>query len=175
MGSAILRARIRDIDQLTNLPAAQFETRNHGSSCVGDTPGSWDTIRFRREPLSYQCDNYLCRRGSPHQIALIVRVLRSGLRKFLGPLPLAYFLPINPILMRIVHAVNDLLLQPFLGMGSGYLQRRNPVNHIDREVETVHLIENCQLQRRIDVAFLLVSAHMEVGVVRSPVRQLVDQ
>ena len=55
------------------------------------------------------------------------------------------------------------------------LQPRHTINHIDRQIEPVNLIQDRQLQRSIDVPLLLVPAHMNVVMVRPPVRELVDQ
>src|SRR5258708_2156993 len=72
------------------------------------------------------------------------------------PLPPCNLRPINPVLVRIANAVEDLVLQPFLGVRRRAPQLRHPINHVDRLVKTVHLVQNRQFQRRVDVAFLLV-------------------
>ena len=72
--------------------------------------------------------------------------------------------------LSVVHGFDDLVLQPLLRMCPSSLQLWHTINHIDCKIETVHLIQDGQLQRGIDVAFFLVSAHMKVVVVLSLVR-----
>ena len=41
----------------------------------------------------------------------------------------------------------------------------NAVDHIDHQVEAVDLVVHRQLERGVDVALLLVTPHVEVGVI----------
>ena len=77
--------------------------------------------------------------------------------------------------MSIIHALDNLPLQPLLRMRRRRLQPRHSINHIDRQIEPVNLIQNRQLQRRIDIPHLPVPAHVNVVMVRPPVRELMDQ
>src|SRR3984885_3177899 len=77
--------------------------------------------------------------------------------------------------MRVVDALDDLALQPFFYVCALRMQVRNTVDDVNREIEAIHLIENGQLQRRVDVAFFLISTHVNVLVVRAPIAKLVDQ
>ena len=54
-------------------------------------------------------------------------------------------------------------------------QARHPVDDVDHQVEAVHLVQDRELQRRVDVALLLVAAHVQVVVVVEAVGELVDQ
>ena len=91
------------------------------------------------------------------------------------PLPFPVLLGINAVLVGIIDRVDDLPLQPIHCMRSPLLEVRHAVDYVDGEVEAVYLVQDRQLQRRIDVALLLVATHMEVVVIRAPISQLVDQ
>ena len=56
-------------------------------------------------------------------------------------------------------------LQPLLGVGGGGLQAGDAVDDVDGEIEAVDLVEDGELERRVDVALFLVAAHVEVVVV----------
>ncbi len=77
--------------------------------------------------------------------------------------------------MRVIDAVDDLILQPFFNMCASRMQARNAVDDIDRKIEAIHLVENGEFERRVDVAFFLVSAYVNVVMIRAAVAQLVDQ
>ena len=47
-------------------------------------------------------------------------------------------------------------------------------DHIDRDVEAVHLVQDGEFQRRVDVALFLITTHVEVFVVGPLVGQLMD-
>ena len=51
----------------------------------------------------------------------------------------------------------------------------NPVDDIDRQIETVNLVLHGELQRRIDIALFLIAAHVKVFVVGAAVSELVNQ
>src|ERR1700722_2493165 len=77
--------------------------------------------------------------------------------------------------MSEIDAVDDLALQPFFDVCANRPQPRYAVDHIDRQVEAIHLIQNRELQRSVNVAFFLISAHMNVLMVPAQVRELVNQ
>src|SRR5437667_3738487 len=52
---------------------------------------------------------------------------------------------------------------------------RNTVDHVDHEVEAVEVVEHDHVERRRGRALLLVAAHVQVAMVRAPVREPVDQ
>ena len=52
------------------------------------------------------------------------------------------------------------------------LQMRYPIDDVDRQIEAVDLVQDRQFQRRIDVAFFLVSAHVHIVVIGVAIRQL---
>src|ERR1700685_620666 len=55
------------------------------------------------------------------------------------------------------------------------MQAGNAVDDVDREIEAIHLIQDGQLQRSIDVAFFLISTHVNVLVIRAPIAELVNE
>ena len=70
----------------------------------------------------------------------------------------------------------DLHVEHFiLDMRSGDLQGRNAVDHVDHQTEPVDLVLYRQLQRRIDAAFFLIAAHMEILVIIAAIGQAVYQ
>ena len=60
-------------------------------------------------------------------------------------------------------------------MSPGDSELGNPVDDVDRQIETVDLVPHGQLERRIDIAMFLVAAHVEVLVVGAAVGELVNQ
>src|SRR5215471_5138957 len=60
-------------------------------------------------------------------------------------------------------------------MGASRLQGRHAINDVHSKAETIDLILDGQVQRRVDVSFLLIPADMKVLVIGPPVRQAVDQ
>ena len=90
------------------------------------------------------------------------------------PSPVGDILRIHAVLMGVGPVGQNCLLHALLDVGSAGAQARNPVDHISNQVEAVDLIIHRQLQRGVDVAFLLISAHMEVDVVGAVVGESVD-
>ena len=72
---------------------------------------------------------------------------------------------VDPIFVRVVYAIDYLVLQPLSRVRRFGLQRRNSINYIDCQVVPIYLIENGKLQRSIDIPFLLVSTNMNVVMV----------
>ena len=54
-------------------------------------------------------------------------------------------------------------------------QRRHAVDHVDRQMEAVELVQHRHVERRRGRAFFLVAAHVHVVVIGAPVGQPVDQ
>ena len=85
--------------------------------------------------------------------------------------------------LRCIHAVGvgvaavflDLVLHPLLDVGSAGAEALDPVDHIDHQVEAVDLVADGQFQRSVDVSVLLVTANVEVGMVRAPAVEPADQ
>ena len=77
--------------------------------------------------------------------------------------------------MGVVDAFDDLILQPLLGVGGGSLQLWNAIDDVHREIEAVDLVEDGELERRVDIAFFLVTANVEVVVISPAVGELVDE
>ena len=76
--------------------------------------------------------------------------------------------------------VSTASISPRRRTGSGrtdprHPQPRHPVDHVHRQGEPVDLVLDRQFQRGVDVPLLLVPPHVQVLVVRPPVRQPVDQ
>ena len=71
--------------------------------------------------------------------------------------------------------VNDLPLQPFLDVGADGAQARNTVDDVDCQIEAIDLIENREFERSVDVALLLIPAHMNVFMIRAAISKLVDE
>jgi hypothetical protein len=70
------------------------------------------------------------------------------------PLPFTDLLLIDPVFVRVGYCLDDLPLQPADGVRSLFLQPGHLLNHVDCQVEAIHLVEDRQLQRSIDVALL---------------------
>jgi len=52
---------------------------------------------------------------------------------------------------------------------------RNPVDDVNRQIETIDLVLDGKLERRIDIAVFLVAANMEVVVIGATVSKFVNQ
>src|ERR1700722_5561771 len=90
-----------------------------------------------------------------------------------GPVP--DLRPVDALRVRIVNAVDDLTLEPLFQVRSGRLDARHSIDHIDREMEAIDVVAYRQLQRRVDVATLHVSANVNVRMVGATIGELVDQ
>ena len=54
-------------------------------------------------------------------------------------------------------------------------QPGDPVDDINRQIETIDLVANGEFQRCIDITVFLVAAHVQVLVVGTPISEFVDQ
>src|SRR5271165_7139853 len=91
------------------------------------------------------------------------------------PLPVRDFWRIHPELPGVVLTCDLLVEQGLASARSGDAETRHAVDRIDGEAEAVGLITNGQLQRRVDVALLLVAAHVNVVLMWPMVSEPVDQ
>ena len=60
-------------------------------------------------------------------------------------------------------------------MAADLLQPRHAIHYIHSQAEAVNVVVDGEFQRRIDVALLLVSAHMNVVVIRAPISQPMNE
>ena len=88
---------------------------------------------------------------------------------------MANFFLVNALRMGVVDALDDLILQPFFDMCAAGMKARDAVDYIDRQVKAIDLIENGELEWSVNVALLLISTHMEVAMIRSSVRELMNE
>ena len=79
------------------------------------------------------------------------------------------------MLVGVVLAFDLHVAQYFFGVGARHLQRRDPIDHVDRQAEAIDLVLNGQIERRVDVSFFLVAAHVQVLVIGTPIGQAMDQ
>src|SRR6478672_935962 len=91
------------------------------------------------------------------------------------PLPSVDLRAVDSMLVSIATAGNLAVPEFLFGVRADSLQVRDAVNRVDGEAESVRLVVDRQLHRRIDVAFLFVAAHVQVPMVRSAVSQTVNQ
>ena len=78
------------------------------------------------------------------------------------------------MLVGVGPARNLLVPEFFLGVAPDSLQSWNAVNCVDRQAEAINLVVDGQLHWSVDVAFLLVTPHMQ-SLVLSAVGQAVNQ
>ena len=77
--------------------------------------------------------------------------------------------------MSIIPA-RDLLVEKLLArVGADEAESRDTVDGVYRQAEAIDLIRYRQLQRRVDVAFLLVAADVEVPVISAAIRQSMNK
>ncbi len=91
------------------------------------------------------------------------------------PLPVTEFRFIDAMLVGIIAVLDNLILQPLLDMGSGNPKLGNPVDDIDRQIKAIDLIPDGQLKGGIDIAFFLVTAHVQVFMVGAAISEFVNQ
>src|SRR5260370_16504361 len=87
-------------------------------------------------------------------------------RSLEGPLPIRDVQRIHAELPGVVFTCDLLVEQRLAGARPGNAEPRHTVDCVDGQAEAVGLVANGQLQRRIDVALLLVAAHVNVVVMR---------
>ena len=88
-----------------------------------------------------------------------------SLRSRAWPCPLFNLGHVDAILIGVVLAVDLPVAQIPPLREPRPLAERHPVNHVDCKAEAVGFVLDSQFQRRIDVAFFLVTAHVQVLVV----------
>src|SRR5580698_6756936 len=72
------------------------------------------------------------------------------------PLPVSNLFFVDAFSVRVGDALNDLTLQPLLHMGADGAQARDAIDDVNCQIETVDLVENRELQRRVDASLLFV-------------------
>ena len=77
--------------------------------------------------------------------------------------------------VSVVDARDDLILQPFLDVGSDGMQTRDTIDDVNCQIEAVDLIENRKFERSVDAALFLVPAYMYVVVIPAPVTKFVNE
>jgi len=91
------------------------------------------------------------------------------------PLPICDFWSIQAELIGVVLAVDLLVARVLTNAGSCDLETGHPVDRVNGQAEAVRLVANGKLQRRVDVALLLVSADMDVVLVGPAISEPMDQ
>ena len=91
------------------------------------------------------------------------------------PSPILQKLRINPLLKSLIPGLNLRPVQRLPCTGPSDPQPFHPINSVHGQTEPVRLVPDRELQRRVDVALLLVPAHVHVAVARALVGQSVDQ
>src|SRR5580700_747014 len=91
------------------------------------------------------------------------------------PLPIRDVRRIHAELPCVVFTCDLLVEQRLAGARPGNAEPRHTVDCVDGEAEAVGLIANRQFQRRVDVALLLIAAHVYVVLVRPVVSEPVDE
>ena len=91
-----------------------------------------------------------------------------------GPFPVKNSWHVDTLLVCVVEAIELLVPEVLLGMGTRNLELGNAINDIDCDAEPIDLVVNRKLQWRVDVALLLVTAHMQIVMVVAPVGEPVN-
>src|SRR6266542_7066016 len=78
------------------------------------------------------------------------------------PLPVGVLGPIQAELISILFASDLLVHQRLANAGAFDAETGHPINGVDGEAKAISLIADGQLQRRVDVALLLITAHVDV-------------
>jgi len=88
------------------------------------------------------------------------------LRSLERPLPICDVRCIHAELVGVVFTRDLLVEQGLASARPGDAETRHPINRVDSQAEAVGLVSNSELQRRVDVALLLVAAHVNVVLMR---------
>ena len=81
----------------------------------------------------------------------------------------------SPSLAGVGPGLGALVLHQLADVAGPRSQARDPVDHVDHQVEAVQVVEHHHVERRGGRALFLVAAHVQVVVVGPPVGQAVDQ
>src|SRR5262249_23431509 len=95
--------------------------------------------------------------------ASLMRPVRSLER----PLPIPNLRRIHAELVGVIFTCDLLVQQGLASARPGDAETRHAVDRVDGQAEAVGLVADGQLQRRIDVALLLVAAHVNVVLMRT--------
>ncbi len=79
------------------------------------------------------------------------------------------------MLVRVVGVLDNLILQTILDMSPCDSELRDPVDDVNRQIETINLVLNGEFEGRIDIPFFHVAADVEVLVIGPAVGELVNQ
>ena len=77
--------------------------------------------------------------------------------------------------MGILQVRDDFVFHVLLQMCSLYAELGRPIDDIDDQMEAGCFIQHRQFERRVDVAFFLVAAHMQVLMPLESIGELVDE
>src|SRR5579871_1655841 len=82
---------------------------------------------------------------------------------------------IDTVLMRVVPAFDPLIQESLLRMSPNLLQFRDTIYDIHRKTEAIDVVINGQFQGSVDAALFFISAYVNVGMIRAPISQPVNQ
>src|SRR5271155_5665647 len=83
--------------------------------------------------------------------------------------------PVDAVLVSVLLARNSLVGKLLANSGGGGAQARDPIDGINGQGEAVGLVADGQFQGRVDVALLLVAAHVDIVLAWPPVGESMDQ
>jgi len=105
--------------------------------------------------------SYRCRVGIHANVVGIRRADRLSRR----PGPLIKLWHIHAMLVSVVLTLDLHIAEYFFGVSARHLKCGHTVDNVDRQTETIDLVLDGQIERRIDVSFFLVTTHVQVLVV----------
>ena len=90
------------------------------------------------------------------------------------PFPVKNSWHVDALLVCIVEALDLLVPELLLGMGTRHHELGNAINNIHGYAEAINLVFNGKLQWRVDVSLLLVTANVQIVMVIAPVSEPVN-
>src|SRR6186713_978776 len=93
----------------------------------------------------------------------------------LAPSPVRYFRHVIAVLGDVVLVLEELVRDRLLGVGRARPELGQAVDHVAHEVEAVEIVHDDHVERRARRALFLVAAHVQVLVVRSTIREPMDE
>src|SRR5208337_3881537 len=102
------------------------------------------------------------------------RTNRRGSR-FPSPGPAGDLGHIVPVSGDVFLVVDELIPDRLLGVGGPRSELRHAIDHVAHKVEAIEIVQDAHVEWCRRGALFLIAAHMDVVVVRAPVRQQVNQ
>src|SRR5271165_4636265 len=165
IGKEVLRA-LRPPRRTTRWPSAEWKAR-------GANRFELQRLPPEREPDTHSCQ----RKHRSPEVPLHYSILNNADcgPVLVRPHPSRGFGLVDAVFVRVIAALDLHVQEAFFGVAADLLQARHAVDGVHRQAEAVNVVVDGQFKRRVDVALLLVTAHMHVVVIVAAVSEAMNQ